>query len=265
MRYEVKWSNSRSNFFDVLCGTKQGGILSPDFFGVYIDDLILLLKKLGVGCHIMKQFIACLLFADDMSLIAPTREAMQQMLDVCAKYCQKYCLQFNVGKTKLMVFGKMANCTASLASISFQGIQLEYVDSCKYLGFHIVSGVHFKISIQKDICGFFASANSIMNSMVKPKQNVLIRLLYSNCVPRLTYGAAVKDLNASEKHQVNVAVNNVIRRIFGFRQRQSIRQLREFYGFEPIELMFEKAKKRFYHEITNHSNGTLRFLSNLEI
>ena len=109
------------------------------------------------------------------------------------EYCRKFCLQFNVGKTKLMVFGKMTNSTASLANISFQGVQLEYVNSCKYLGFHVVSGVHFKISIQKDICGFFASANSIMNSMVKPKQNVLIRLLYSNCVPRLTYGAAVKD------------------------------------------------------------------------
>ena len=64
---------------------------------------------------------------------------------------------------------------------------------------------------------------------------------------------------------MNVAVNNVIRRIFGFRQRQSIRQLREFYGFQPIELMFEKAKKHFYRELTNHSNGTLRFLSTLEI
>ena len=59
---------------------------------------------------------------------------------------------------------------------------------------------------------------------------------------------------------MNVAVNNVIRRIFGFRQRQSIRKLREFYGFQPIELMFEKAKKRFYHELANH-----RFLSTLEI
>ena len=35
-----------------------------------------------------------------------------------------------------------------------------------------------------------------------------MQLMYSNCVPKLTYGAAVKDLNASEKHQYNVAVNN---------------------------------------------------------
>ena len=198
MRYEVKWSNSRSGYFDVLCGTKQGGILSPDFFAIYINDLILILKGLRIGCHIIRQFIACLLFADDMSLIAPTRESMQQMLNVCAEYCRKFCLQFNVGKTKLMVFGKMSKCIPSLANISFQGVQLQYVEKCKYLGFHVVSDVHLKLSIHEDICSFFASANSILNSMIRPLPNVLIRLLYSNCVPRLTYGAAVKHLNASE-------------------------------------------------------------------
>ena len=101
--------------------------------------------------------------------------------------------------------------------------------------------------------------------MVKPKENVLLQLLFSNCIPRLTYGAAVKDLNSSEKQQVNVAVNNAIRRIFGFRQWQSIRQLREFYGFKPIEVIFATAKRRFTDGMTNHSNDLLRFLSSLEL
>ena len=53
--------------------------------------------------------------------------------------------------------------------------------------------------------------------------------------------------------------------LFGFRQWQSIRQLRDFYGFQPIEVIFDNAKKRFYHELTNHCNSTLRFLSSLEL
>ena len=76
MEYNVKWAEVRSNSFPVLCGTKQGGILSPDFFAVYINDLIIILKKMGIGCHMINFFIACILFADDMSLIAPTREAL---------------------------------------------------------------------------------------------------------------------------------------------------------------------------------------------
>ena len=57
-----------------------------------------------------------------------------------------------------------------------------------------------------------------------------MQLLYSNCVPKLTFGAAVKELTSSEMNQFNVAVNTAARRIFGFRQWQSIRQIREVYG-----------------------------------
>ena len=148
---------------------------------------------------------------------------------------------------------------------SFQGTRIDYVKTCKYLGFHVVSDRHFKISIQEDIRGYFASANSILNSMVRPRENVLIRLLYTNCVPRLTYGAPIKDLNASERQQINVAINNGVRRIFGFRRWQSICQIRKFYNFKPVEVMFEQAKLRFFRQLTNHKNSVLRFLSNLEL
>ena len=199
-----------------------------------------------------------------MTLIAPTRQSMQQMLDICADYCNQFCLQFNVAKTKVMVFGKLSRSLSSISKISLQGVSVDFVAKCKYLGFYIVSSINFKLSINEDLCNFFASANSILNSMSKPKENVLMQLLFSNCVPRLTYGAAVKDLNASEKQQVNVAVNNAIRRIFKFRQWQSIRQLREFYGFKPIEVMFEIARNRFFRALPYHNNALLRFLSTLE-
>ena len=92
-----------------------------------------------------------------------------------------------------------------------------------------------------------------------------MQLLYSNCVPKLTYGSAVKDYNAAERNQLNVAVNNAIRRIFGFRLWQSIRQIREFYGFDAIEVMIAKAQRKFYATLHYHDNSVLRLLSSLEI
>ena len=76
-----------------------------------------------------------------------------------------------------------------------------------------------------------------------------MQLLYSNCIPKLTYGAAIKDLNASVTRQYSVAVNN------------AIRQIREFYGFPSIEMIFASAKKRFHQQLVAHSNSVLRFLS----
>ena len=219
---------------------------------------------MGVGCHMLHFFIACLLFADDMSLVAPTREALQQLINVCAEYCLRYCLKFNIAKTKVMVFGKLSRKMPSLAKISIDGQCIDYVESCKYLGFHLVAHDKFKFSVVEDLRGFFGSVNSILSSVQKPRENVLMQLLFSNCVPKLTFGAAVKDVNASEMNQFNVALNTAMRRIFGFRQWQSIRQLREVYGFSSIEAMYEKIKKRFYTNLMSHDNKTLQFLATLQ-
>ena len=100
--------------------------------------------------------------------------------------------------------------------------------------------------------------------MTRPRENVLMQLLYSNCVPKLTYGAAVKDLTAAEQaeqHQMNVALNNAVRRIFGFRRWESIRQLREYYNHQSIEVMFAKARWRFDASLQEHTNPILRFFS----
>ena len=83
----------------------------------------------------------------------------------------------------------------------------------------------------------------------------------------IIHGAEVKQLNASEMNQYNVALNNAIRRIFSFRRWQSIRQSREVYGYDSIEMMYAKAKKknRFVDSLFDHPNGVLRFLSTIQV
>ena len=206
-------------------------------------------------------FIACLLFADDMLLIAPTREALQQLINVCAAYCSRFCLRFNVAKTKVMVFGKLSRSLSSLAKITVEGESIEYVNKCKYLGFYLISHDKFKFSVTEDLRGFFGSVNSVLSSIHKPNENVLMQLLYSNCVPKLTFGAEVKELSSSEINQFNVAVNTAVRRIFGFRYWQSIRQIREVYGYNSIEALYGKARKRFLDGMNSHNNETLKLLA----
>ena len=90
-----------------------------------------------------------------------------------------------------------------------------------------------------------------------------MQLLYANCVPKLTFGSEVKVPNSSQMNQFNVSLNTAVRRIFGFRQWQSIRQIREFYGYNCIATMYEKSKKRFHKGMMSHDNEILRFLAAL--
>ena len=48
----VSWNNHMSNYFDSSNGVKQGGVLSPILFAIYIDELLTRLKCSGYGCMI---------------------------------------------------------------------------------------------------------------------------------------------------------------------------------------------------------------------
>ena len=78
MTSSVKWENTTSRSFTVLLGIKQGGINSPKFFSIYLDDLTRILRC----CHMYQLFDAAILFADDICLIAPTRSSLQELMDL---------------------------------------------------------------------------------------------------------------------------------------------------------------------------------------
>jgi len=55
-----------SDAFRVICGVRQGRILSPILFSIYIDDIIAKMRQSGYGIYIGTQFVGCILYADDI-------------------------------------------------------------------------------------------------------------------------------------------------------------------------------------------------------
>ena len=182
-------SNSHSTYFDIPTGTKQGGILSPDFFSLYIDELVELLKNAKIGCHVLSMFIGCILFADDLTLLSPSRRGMQLLIDICAKFCRLNCLDINVSKTKSMVFGSLS--VSDCKNLQLNNDSIEFVKDWKYLGTTIVSGKEFSFSARADLHSFYKAFNSI-NNVLDSDEIVLMKLLYTNCVSIFSYACSVK-------------------------------------------------------------------------
>ena len=65
-KFTIRWCQGLSNFFTVCNGVKQGGILSPHLFNVYMDDLSVILNKLQIGCIYAGTIINHLMYADDL-------------------------------------------------------------------------------------------------------------------------------------------------------------------------------------------------------
>ena len=51
-------------------GVRQGSILSPYFFAVYIDDLSKEVNKVEVGCFVGKSLVNHLLFVEALAIFA---------------------------------------------------------------------------------------------------------------------------------------------------------------------------------------------------
>ncbi|CAL4144648.1 unnamed protein product, partial [Meganyctiphanes norvegica] len=76
-KLQVKWNNRLSSKFDVTNGVRQGGVLSPLLFSLYVDDLLVKLKNNGIGCHIGHHFVGAFGYADDLILLSPSVQGME--------------------------------------------------------------------------------------------------------------------------------------------------------------------------------------------
>ena len=65
----VRWSTACSEMFAVSNGVRQGGILSPLFFNVYMDGLSDILCRTECGCTMGGRMINHLMYADDIHAI----------------------------------------------------------------------------------------------------------------------------------------------------------------------------------------------------
>ena len=62
---------------------KQGGILSPKLFNVYVDVRSQQLNKVMVGCCMNSKVINHLYYANDLVLLSPSAHGMQKLLSEC--------------------------------------------------------------------------------------------------------------------------------------------------------------------------------------
>ena len=102
----VRWDDAYSKWFCIAAGVRQGGILSPDYYSLYVDDLVLLLMKLNVGCYIRNVFVLALLYADDMALLSPSLRGLQQLLSACEQFCKNWDICLNKKKVTEHVLQK---------------------------------------------------------------------------------------------------------------------------------------------------------------
>lgn len=215
----IKWSTATSLCFNTTNGVRQGGILSPRLFAVYIDDLSIKLSKLNIGCFIDNICMNHLFYADDMCLLAPSALGLQQLINICEMYGIDHDILYNPVKSKCMTIlpSKYKLCTPT---VKLNDVTLAYADSVKYLGVIVTHNFKDDNDISRQLRSLYASGNTILRSFAACTVPVKLRLLESYCL-NFYCSTLWCDYSKHKINKIRVAYNNVFRKLLGHRRRDS--------------------------------------------
>ena len=247
LKCRVKWADQYSDWFSVTAGVRQGGILSPDFYSIYVDDLLSKLKDSQKGCYYLEYFAAAFFYADDMAILSPSLRGLGSLLKICGDYCLEWDIALNAKKSKNLYFGKRIEISHN---VTLNGNAIEWVDQWVYLGVTLKSAKIFDCSINDRVKKFFRSANAIFRIDSRSNDMVMLQLVESHCVPILTYGIEVIHVaNRDERRQLRVAYNSLFRKIFQYRWSESVSALQSFLGRPTWEQLVEKRRANFFKRV----------------
>ena len=102
----VRWNGSNSMPFPVTKGMRQGSLLSPKLFNIFLDEMLQQLKTSDNGARIFDLTVNCCAYADDVNLLASSVKGLQHLIDICIAYGELYRFKFGHKKSKCIIFGK---------------------------------------------------------------------------------------------------------------------------------------------------------------
>ena len=186
---------------------------------------------------------------------------MQELINCCQEYCAEYCLSFNIKKSKILIFG---NATKDqFSALTLNGNPLQFVSEWKYLGVTVSAGPKLSFSAKPALSAYYRAVNSILSVLRKPDEIVLMNLLFTNCVPILTYGSETVEFSASDMRNFNTAINDAIRRVYSYQRWESVRALRESAGFPSIYDIFSRRSEAFLIKNLKGTNQVIVQLTTL--
>src|ERR1051325_2726189 len=161
----VRWNATTSLSFRVTAGVRQGGILSPTLFLIYVDDMLIKLTKLG--CVIGGKRLSAFMYADDLLLMSPSINELQLMLTVCDNELALLDLKLNATKSVCLRIGQRHN--KNCFTLHSQAGPNPWVSEARYLGLYLVSGRKFSCSLDNPKAKFYRSSNAILGKLGKQR------------------------------------------------------------------------------------------------
>ena len=190
----------QSDEFECFTGLKQGCLLSPNLFTLFMTEITEALNLNGInGIKFCEHYntIFHLLFADDIFLVSESIEGLQNQLNVLQFQSNRLGLEINKEKTQIVIFRK-GGFIAKKEKWFYDKTELNIVNSYRYLGIDFTTKLSFSNAIRpftvkaKKVCYDISRS---LNDIGCHSLDVFSKLFDSKVMPILTYGCELWGLN----------------------------------------------------------------------
>lgn len=215
----VKWGSNITDTFKITNGVRQGSLLSPKLFTLYVNGLSDRLLNSKLGCVINNIYFNHLFYADDLCLLAPSAIALQKMINICNLYGTEHDIVFNPVKSVSLVF-KPPRYNLYCPPVYIDNDKVEYVSTVKYLGVLLNASLDDSDEIMKQTRAMYAKGNVLLRKFTNCSHDVKVLLFQAYCTN--VYCASLwGHYSSSVFKKIKVAYNNVFRNLFKYDKRCS--------------------------------------------
>lgn len=211
----VKLNGNLTEWFEVTSGLKQGCVLSPLLFNIFINSLVDDVKRLNIGVKLDEDIVSILVYADDVVFLADNENDLQLLLDTLNVWCFSNDLVVNLEKSKIVHF-RTQSCNKTNFNFMLNGLNMSIVDRYTYLGLVLNEFLNFN-ETAKAVAKSASRSLGLLISKCKAnggfEHSVFTKLFDSLVMSVIEYGAAIwgsKDFSC-----INAVKNRAMRFFMG--------------------------------------------------
>ena len=208
----------------MINGVRQGGILSPHFFNVYINELSNKLNKYNVGCIIGELVLNHLMYADDIILISPSTSGLSKLLSECENFGIENHIKFNSNKSAIMFIQPHNKLKQKFPNFKINNENITVVNEYTYLGHILCDNLADDLDIFRQRRKLFIQGNSIMRKFSMCTLDVKLKLFQSYCssmyLPQLWTEYKQGTIN-----KLYIAYHNILKIFIGVSKREHTRPI----------------------------------------
>jgi len=243
----VKWKDVWSEYFCVQFGVRQGSVLSPILFAIYVDDL--------AKSSFLKFNSYIVLYADDILLLTPSVCELENLLRLCEQELHYLDMAINVKKSCCLRIGPRNNTNcAPIATLN--GTSIPWVSEVRYLGIYIVRSQVFKCSLEHARKAFYRSANSILGKLGRiASEEVVLQLITSKCIPVLLYGLEACPLSKSDLSSIDFVINRFFMKLLRTNNIENVRICQSYFNFVLPSTIWATRVAKFDKKFMSSDNA----------